>query len=236
MGYGRRIWEIDLLRATAIILMIIFHTVVDLNIFAGIDIDYLTGFWYWEGKISALTFIFLAGISSGFSRNSVRRGIKVVAFGMAITLVTYILSKEQYVRFGILHLLGTSMIIFPLLKKMNNVLLLISAAVIALIAIPLKNALVDTSLLLPFGIMYKGFATLDYYPLSPYFSMFILGIIAYKTYYYKKQSLFKSSYENKYITTISKNSLAIYLIHQPVIITIISWGSYPHTFLNILTS
>ena len=218
---GRRIWEIDLLRALAITLMIIFHTVVDLNEFVGIDIDYLSGFWYWEGKASALIFIFISGISSGFSKNTVRRGIKVIAYGMVITFVTYILFREQYIRFGILHLLGISMILFPLFKRMNNILLFIISAVIALIAIPLENVLVNTSLLLPFGVMYRGFTTLDYYPLSPYFSIFILGIIAYKTYYYKKQSLCKFSYENKYITMISKNSLAIYLIHQPIIIATI---------------
>ena len=113
------------------------------------------------------------------------------------------------------------MILFPLLKKMNNILLFISAIVIALGAIPINNTLVDTGLLIPFGIMYRGFTTLDYYPLSPYLSMFILGILAYKIYYYKKQSLFKFSYENDYISMISKNSLAIYLIHQPIIIAVI---------------
>ena len=113
------------------------------------------------------------------------------------------------------------MILFPLLKKMNNLLLLISAAVIAFAAIPLKSILVDTSLLLPFGVMYRGFDTLDYYPLIPYISVFILGILVYKIYYYKKQSLFKFSYENKGISMISTNSLAIYLIHQPIIIATI---------------
>lgn len=218
---SRRIWEIDLLRAVAIILMVIFHTVFDLNEFAGVDIDYLSGFWYWEGKISALTFIFLAGISSGFSKNTTKRGIKVLAFAMTITLVTFIFYREQYIRFGILHFLGVGMILFPLLKRMNSVLLFISAAVIALGAIPLNNTLVDTSLLIPFGVMYRGFATLDYYPLSPYLSVFILGVLAYKIYYYKKQSLFKFSYENNYISTISKNSLSIYLIHQPIIVAVL---------------
>ena len=218
---SRRIWEVDLLRAIAIILMATFHTVFDLNEFVGIDIDYLSGFWYWEGKVSALTFIFLAGLSSGFSKNPAKRGLKVLEFAMIITLATYLFYREQYIRFGILHFLGTSMILFPLLKKMNNILLFISAIVIALGAIPINNTLVDTGLLIPFGIMYRGFTTLDYYPLSPYLSMFILGILAYKIYYYKKQSLFKFSYENDYISMISKNSLAIYLIHQPIIIAVI---------------
>ena len=218
---SKRIWEIDLLRVIAIMLMATFHTVFDLNEFAGINIDYLSGFWYWEGKASAVTFIFLAGISSGFSKNTIKRGIKVLAFALAITLVSYIFFREQYIRFGILHFLATGMILFPLLKRMNNVLLFISAAVIALGSIPLKNALGDTGLLLPFGVMYKGFATLDYYPLSPYLSVFILGILVYKIYYYKKQSFFKFSYENNNISMISKNSLEIYLIHQPIIVGVI---------------
>ncbi len=215
---SRRIWEIELLRAIAIILMVIFHIVFDLNQFVDIDINYQSGFWYWEGKISALIFIFLAGISSGFSKNNVKRGIKVLAFAMVITFVTYFIFKEQYIRFGILHFLGISMILFPLLKRMNAWFLFISAVVIALAAIPLDDTLADTSLLLPFGVMYEGFSTVDYYPLSPYLSVFILGILAYKLYYYKKQSLFKFSYQNEHISMISKNSLAIYLIHQPVII------------------
>ena len=218
---NRRIWEIDLLRAIAIILMVIFHTVFDLNEFVGIDINYLSGFWYWEGKSSALIFIFVAGISSGFSKNSAKRGIKVLVFAMVITLVTYIFFREQYIRFGILHLLGTCMIIFPVLKRINSLLLFISAAVIAFVAAPLQNILTDTSLLLPFGVMNRGFTTFDYYPLSPYLSVFILGVIAYKLFYYKKQSLFKFSYENKGISLISNNSLAIYLIHQPIIVAII---------------
>ncbi len=201
--------------------MVVFHLVFDLNQFAGFDIDYLSGFWYWVGKAAALTFIFLAGISSGFSKNTVRRGIKVLVFAMAITLATYIFFREQYIRFGILHFLGTSMIIFPMLKRMNNILLFSSAAVIALAAIPLNNVLLETSLLLPFGIMYKGFTSFDYYPLSPYLSVFILGILSYKVYYHKKQSLFKFSFENKGILMISNNSLAIYLLHQPIIIATI---------------
>jgi len=215
---NRRIWEIDFLRAIAIILMVIFHIVYDLNEFVGLDIDYLSGFWYWEGKTSALMFIFLAGISSGFSKNTVKRGIKILIFAMLITLVTYIFFREQYIRFGILHLLGTSMVLFPLLKKMNNILLFISAVFIVLTAISIKSILVDTSLLLPFGVMYRGFVTLDYYPISPYLSVFILGILAYKMYYYKGQSIFKFHYKNEYLSMISKSSLAIYLIHQPVLV------------------
>ena len=218
---NRRIWEIDLLRTIAIILMVVFHVIYDLNQFFGVKIEYLSGFWYWEGRAAALIFIFLAGISSGFSRNTVRRGLQVFSFGMAITLVTYILFDEQYIRFGILHLLGTAMILFPLLKKINNILLFMSAAGIVFTGMVMKNTLAATSLLLPLGVRYKGFISLDYYPLCPFLMVFILGILAYKMFYYTKQSLFSFGFENKYILLISKNSLLIYLIHQPIILTLI---------------
>ena len=72
------------------------------------------------------------------------------------------------------------MILSPVLKKLKNLLLLISAVGIAFATILLKKVLLNTSLLLPFGIMYKGFNSFDYYPLIPYISLFILGILAYK--------------------------------------------------------
>jgi len=215
---SRRIWEIDFLRAIAVILMVTFHVIFDLKEFAGIAINYQSGLWYWVGKISALMFLFLAGISSGFSKNSVKRGIKIFIFAVAITFVTYIFFREQYIRFGMLHLLGVGMILFPLFKRMNNILLIISAAAIGFTAVLIKGTLADTSLLLPLGVSYKGFVSLDYYPISPYLSVFILGILVYKMYYYRSESLFKFHCENEYISMISKNSLGIYLVHQPILV------------------
>ncbi|AKL96054.1 hypothetical protein CACET_c26090 [Clostridium aceticum] len=217
MGNGR-IFEIDLLRTIAITLMIIFHIVYDLNEFAGIDINYQSGFWYWEGRIAALIFIFISGISSGFSRDSFKRGVKVLGLGMGITIVTYIVIREQYIRFGILHLLGTGMILFPLLKRINNYILLLLSGIFILISAMFNDILVNTSLLLPLGIMHSEFNTVDYYPIIPYLSAFIMGVIVYKIFYRNKQSFFKINYENRLVTKISKNSLSIYLMHQPAII------------------
>ncbi|KJR44143.1 hypothetical protein UF75_5475 [Desulfosporosinus sp. I2] len=100
---NQRHGEIELFRAVAIVLMVLFHLVYDLKEFAGLDLNYQDPLWFLVGKTSALLFIFISGLSSGFSRSPVRRGFKVLLFGMGITVATYVVMKEQYVRFGILH-------------------------------------------------------------------------------------------------------------------------------------
>ena len=40
-----RFWEVDLLRGAAIVLMVLYHLVFDLNYFAVYDIDVSSGFW-----------------------------------------------------------------------------------------------------------------------------------------------------------------------------------------------
>lgn len=211
-----RIWEVDFLRVVAIVLMTIFHFIYDLREFAGINIDYRDAPWRQIGTSAALLFMFISGISSGLSRSTVSRGIKVLGYGMIVTVATYIAIPDIYIRFGILHFLGASMILSPVLRRLNNWVLAILAAIIAYN--PFSGLVLNSGILLPLGIKYRGFASADYYPLVPYLSVFILGILAYKLYYYKKQSFFSFSIENPYLTYISKNSLIIYLIHQPIII------------------
>lgn len=222
----KRIWEIDLLRSIAIVLMIIFHTVYDLNAFLGIDVNYTSGFWYWEGKVSALLFIFLSGISSGFSRSHVKRGLITLALGLGISAVTYFVLGDMYIRYGILHFLGTCMLLYPLLAPINPWVLAALSAGIAYLAGPVRGVIVKTSLLLPLGLRYRGFATVDYYPLIPYLAVFLLGIIAYKLYYHKRRSLFAFSLENRFISWTSSKSLWIYVLHQPLVAGVIMLYKY----------
>lgn len=55
---NNRVWEIDLLRTLAIIFMVAFHIVVDLNKLVGININYLSGFWSCLFSLSFIVIIF----------------------------------------------------------------------------------------------------------------------------------------------------------------------------------
>jgi len=216
---NKRIFEIDFLKATAIIMMVIFHIVYDLNEFIGIEVNYSTGFWHWFGRIAAFLFILLAGINSGFSNNPTKRGIIVLGFGVCVTMVTFIFLRNEYVRFGILHFLGVSMIASSYLKRINNWVLLIIATAIIL-SVNFGSILTGTNPLIFFENIFGG-TSIDYYPLFPYISLFIFGILAYKIFYYKRNSILNLNLKNKAIYLISKYSLFIYLIHQPIIIGVI---------------
>lgn len=218
-----RYGEIDSLRAVAIVLMVLFHLVYDLKEFAGVNIDYQAPFWFSIGKTSALLFIFISGLSSGFSRSPVSRGLKVLFYGVVITIVTYLFMKEEYVRFGILHFLGVTMILSPLIFRLSSRTLWGLVGSFALLGFWFKGQVVGTSLFLPFGLMYDGFSSIDYYPLFPYLAVTLLGILAYRHFYARrKEPLFSFRLNFELTKWLSQNSLGIYLIHQPIILLIIS--------------
>lgn len=222
---AKRIWEIDFLRVFAICLMIVYHFAYDLNTILGVDVNFASGFWYWYSKLSAI-FIFVSGISAGFSRKALRNGIKLLVVAAGISAVTYFLLGDHFIRFGVIHFLGVSMLLYLLLQKLNVWILGGLAGGIALFASTVRQATASTWLLLPLGITYPGYSSVDYFPLFPYLAVFIAGIIAYKLYYYKGRSLFRFNLESKLLEKISKNSLLIYVLHQPVLMGLLLLYKY----------
>lgn len=221
---------IDYLRVLALFLMIIYHLVYDLDHWTNSSLDVGHLFWFLVGKTAALLFIFLSGFSCGLSHNPVKNGLKVMFFAMLVTIATYIVFPEQYVRFGILHFLALMMLIYPLLQKLPDLILILYAPLAIGLGFHLKNILVNTSVLLPLGLMYPGFASIDYFPIFPYSGVTALGILIYR--YFAKSNKLQAKSKGKekspkkgkaypMVTWISRHSLGIYLIHQPILLSII---------------
>lgn len=215
-----RIVELDLFRGIAIVLMVIFHAVFDLSYYFGMDIDYTRGFWYYEGKLSALMFMAIAGISSCFSRSPVVRGIRLFLLGTALTAITYILDKNNYIKFGILHFLGASYVLSLPFKKMKPSILIIFAAATIVIGTFFNTFTVQNPYLFPLGLTTPSFVSMDYYPLFPYFGIFLLGKAFGKMFYVKGFRIFKDLNEN-FLSRLGKHSLFIYLVHQPILLLLL---------------
>lgn len=245
-----RFWEIDFLRGLAIVMMVIFHLIFDLNYFGIYSFNVYSGFLWWFARVTAFIFIFLVGVSLSlsYSRTTLlnnynvpknlflkylKRGLKIFSYGLLITLVTWIFIKQGFIIFGILHLIGITIILeYPFLKY--NYVNLLAGVMFIVAGIYLTNFTFDFYGLLWLGFMPNNVYTLDYFPLLPWLGVVSLGIFTGKMIYKDYIRQFKfwdlSNYSiTKIFEFLGRNSLIIYLIHQPALILLL----YLFGYLNI---
>jgi uncharacterized membrane protein len=153
------------------------------------------------------------------------RGLKIFSFGVLITSITFLTFPEAFIIFGILHLIGFSIIFgqfFLKFKKMN----LLLGLIIILLGFYLQNFRFDFPWLLWLGFIPKDFFTFDYFPILPWFGVSLLGIFFGNVLYNKGKRNFKirdfsNSVAVKFLSFLGRNSLTIYLLHQPLLILLL---------------
>jgi uncharacterized membrane protein len=225
----RRIWEIDFLRGLAIILMVGYHLLFDLGEFRGIprflgfSTNLSTAAWTVAHHFFAGLFVVLSGISSTLSRNNIRRGLKLLAVSFAVTAVTYLFDPASSVYFGILQCLAISILIYGAALKNAGPLVCAagSAIVIAMgtaLELIMRGVDVPFDWLLPFGITSPLFSSYDYFPLFPWFGIFLAGAALGKSVYAPRRSLIPWRLPESFINAAGRHSLLIYIVHQPVIL------------------
>src|SRR3712207_4133141 len=141
-------------------MMVVYHLTYDLETFGGYGIESTPGVWAWFADATACAFLFLVGISLAISYSRagpghfgkyLRRGLRILAYGLALTLVFLALGLGV-VAFGILHLIGASIILaYPLLKyRIANLLLGISVIAVGWY-LQAQNVSSENPWLLPLG-------------------------------------------------------------------------------------
>lgn len=238
METGTRLWEIDLFRGIAILMMVLFHTVFDISFFGIAPLDVSTGFWRYFAYATASLFLLIVGVSLIISHDKawqkisglslvlkfVYRGAFIFALGLLVTLGTWLYLGEGFVIFGILHLIGISIVLSPLFFRFGKLNILIGLACIP--AGWIISGLNGPAILLPFGVMPAGFTSVDYTPLFPWFGMVLIGMGIGKFLYTAGERRFKIPQIPELIVTplsfLGRHSLVIYLVHQPVIILMLA--------------
>ena len=224
----------DFLRGIAIIMMIVFHIIDDINFFMWNTFNTSSGFWYYLARLTVMIFLLLVGISLtlSFSRNKnapwmkyLKRGLKIFSWGLLITLMTWIFFRRGFVMFGVLHMIGVSIILaYPFLKlKYWNLGI---GAVFVIAGILLKNLVFGFSWLVWLGLKPTTFYTVDYIPILPWFGVVLIGIFLGNWLYsgYKRQFSLPDLSKNpivKVFCWLGQKSLIIYLIHQPLLIGVL---------------
>ena len=220
-------------------MMVIFHLVFDLSFFSIYQVETSHGFWRFFGYMTAALIVLIAGVAVALraGRTSLpeegltraipffKRGIFLIGVGLLVTIGTYIfLHGEGYVLFGILQLIGTSTILAPFFFKLGKKTII--PGVIILLAgwmITLPNGPVW---LLWAGIHPVDYISVDYTPLIPWFGVFLIGMAIGVWLYPNGLRSFPLPVwieQMLHIPSIpGRHSLIIYLVHQPVLLLILS--------------
>lgn len=224
-----RIWQIDALRGVAIILMTVFHALVDIRDFFGFaDVRYFEPPLVYIGKASAILFIFISGVSCRFSKSNIKRGVKVLLCGLIVTAATYFYVPELYIRFGILHFLGTAMILTGVLQmlirneKVMQPFLWVAAPLSLLMGRFFSTVHTQLPFLLVIGIITPEFRSYDYYPLFPWMGVFFAGYAAGRFVLRNRDKItsFHMARVLSPLCGLGKISLIYYLLHQPALIAV----------------
>ena len=223
----KRVWELDAARGLALIGMIGIHLIYDLV--------ELYGVWNWnphwyqvfKNNYGAV-FLLISGISVTLGSHPAKRGIQVFCCGFLCTAVTYgmyrlgFAGKEMIIYIGVLQCLGLCMMLWPLVGRLRSPWLLALAAGMIALGLWLRGEAFSFPWLTVLGFAPYGFASSDYFPLLPNLGYFLVGAVLGRKLYREKKSRFPL--ENpplKGLQWMGRNSLLIYLLHQPVLAAVV---------------
>jgi uncharacterized membrane protein len=208
---------LDQLRGLAVVLMIFFHASYDLNLFGYIAIEpFHNPFWFGLPRLIVFLFLICVGIGlrSAYSQRLDwtkfwKRFSKLALCALIVSVSTYFLFPDRWIYFGTLHCI----------------------ALCSLLALPLLNyprlALVSAIVML--GFDFAGYripwiklehSSMDYIPLFPWIAVVWLGFFLHHAKLHQKHVP-----PIKFLEFLGKNSLVIYVIHQPLffgLLTLIS--------------
>lgn len=229
----QRIWELDAARGLCLVLMVGFHLWYDLVYLFGLIPLRAAGLFRLVTGWGHLPFLLICGICATLGKHHIRRGLQVLGGGLLISAVTVgvylagFAGREILIYFGVLHCLGICMLLWPLLRRLPRWGLAVLSGVFIAVGLWLRYRVrVDIPWLIPLGVIPWDFASADFFPLLPCLGYFLAGALAGYRFYARRQTLLPNISPTRplirFFTFFGRHSLAVYLLHQPVLFTLVS--------------
>jgi uncharacterized membrane protein len=232
-----RILALDLARGAALVAMAVYHFVYDLELFGFVpQATSVTGGWRLLAILTAGSFLYLAGVSlwlaQGYGRNwrgFWRRFAKIAGAAALVTVATWAVMPQAFVFFGILHAIAASSLVGLLVLRLPAVALVALAA--AAFAAPgvLRSELFDPWWLWWTGLQRVPVVAVDYVPLVPWVAPFLLGLATGRAGaaagVWHRLSQWRGNAGLERLAWPGRHSLAVYLLHQPVLIALVGAAS-----------
>ena len=234
---------IDALRGITIVSMVLFHFSYDVFMLFGKDPD-----WYyrplphiWQQSI-CWTFILISGFVWSWGRDrNLKRGIFINLCGLLVTAVTLIASPSEAVWFGILNFIGCAILLMiPLRAAAEKIPAYAGILLSFLLFLFFRNVqngflgfgpflqtalpekLYTARFLTPLGFPYPEFRSSDYFPILPWFFLYLCGFFANRIFMRHPRWQKTARTHVPVLTAVGQKSIWIYLIHQPVCFAICS--------------
>lgn len=237
---SRRIYLLDEIRGLDILLMICFHAFYTMGWILNWEIGQ-TLFYFFQPvePFFAGLFIFICGICCRLSHNNWLRGGLLALVAAVISLVMWFFMRDNMIWFGVLHMLAVCILLFALFRPLLNrvpawlgLLLAVTLAVLTWnlpyyngstfgvegiwqVAVP--ESWINNPWLYPLGLGQGGLYGTDYFPLLPWFFVFLGGSFVGKWAAAGKFPKWTYRSHVPFLSAVGRHSLIIYVVHQPII-------------------
>ena len=227
-----RIHHLDVLRGVSVLAMVVYHFFWDLGYFKFIELKEVTrGLPLLLAQCIGASFIIISGISfrlaslsNNFSAKFLKRLLVLILICSLITSITFFLNRTSFIFFGILHFLTTCSILGLLFLKIkkNYFFFILFFCSFAVSTSEITFDLPDYFSWL--GLNSEAPITNDFYPIFPWVSFYFFGLWISEPIrgYLTNQSKMVGTYHPKFIVIykglqfLGRNSLTIYILHQPI--------------------
>lgn len=225
-----RIDALDVARGVALLAMASYHFTWDLEFFGYAEPGMTAqGAWKLYARAIASTFLMLAGASLVLAHangirwpNFWRRFVMVAGAAAAISIATYLAVPNGFIFFGILHEIALGSLFGLAFLRLPPLLTLIVALLVIAAPSFLRSAVFDHPLLWWLGLAPINPRSNDYVPVFPWFGIVLVGIALARSLLdaglLARLALLRPGNWATPFRFAGRHSLAVYLIHQPVLI------------------
>jgi uncharacterized membrane protein len=245
--------EIDILKGIAVFCMVFFHIFYYANHFGFKEFDYNTYLLKFIAKVAQIIFITCVGINLVISKKisekkeeskkmyimkNIKRIVKLAFFALCMSLFTYFVFGDKYVKFGILHFMSlSSLLLFMFVDKEIIIKVLIGILFVIYTIKKTNPTLLSNIFPSPIGFIIglnSNYSALDHFPIIPWMILICMGIlIGNYIVKYEPEPIIKKNENYSLLEETGKHSLEIYAIHWLVLYAIFTF-IYPKFRKNLL--
>jgi uncharacterized membrane protein len=216
-----------------LLLMFVYHFSWDLTFFRMADFQIFSDWkWIWFAKFIASIILFVMGIAQVMARQRNPAGLDPVVFMRRLAIIavaaglvstaTFIVDARSYIFFGILHHIAAASVILLVVHRLASPIIVVLAAAVALAPEFLRFDVFNADYLLWLGLYTEAPGSVDYVPLLPWLAVPLAGVLAGRIMFRGNAvpallAWVPNDPVSKAVHYLGRHSLAVYLIHQPIL-------------------